>query len=476
MTTINKPDDAEAFLQEPPRSSDIRSMKPKKDQKDIMVSKLKNVNLKLRNHLKELNNKLEVAINNTHISKKPKRPAREADPEEEQIQLENTRKCIANFKYEIERINKQYNKEELEQKLEESRKRNAELEKKKHDLEVELEDFKEENKIQQPVRDSELKVWNEKIRKKREIVKTEQELFDKRKEKSEMFAQKIQELKQKLQKVETTSEPKMSEDEKRKIKDQIEVRKKEIKMMKQKNKQIIKEKETHLQSSKKEMNDLIDQLEEINKTFKVKQHKINIIDRKVKYGISGGRDSSENQLRQSYASKITSNRANRSQYRVSQYDKSNPGAAYQRDLSAVNSRMIGKNYKKKFKNNSLNSSVDSKEAMKRNNSTNKVPGNKLKSMRKNVKENNASVVYGNNPSKMLDEGKGHKADISVGNIDIKDQKPRKEADNLKAHLTDSKYKVFNIVEKNEKPIEKDLGKLKGLKTAQKQKIETSVNL
>jgi hypothetical protein len=67
------------------------------------------------------------------------------------------------------------NKNDIEDRLEESRKKTSELDKLKHDLEVELDDYKEENKYQKHVGDGELKVWNEKIRKKKELVNAETE-------------------------------------------------------------------------------------------------------------------------------------------------------------------------------------------------------------------------------------------------------------------------------------------------------------
>lgn len=129
MTTINKTGEAEDYLKEPPKSTDIKHSKQKsgRDQKDILIARLKNVNMKLRTHLKDLNSKLEIAIDKTHTVKKPTMPTKEADPEEEQKRIDNTRKCIENFKHEIEWYKGRDNKEELETKLEESKKRCTEL-------------------------------------------------------------------------------------------------------------------------------------------------------------------------------------------------------------------------------------------------------------------------------------------------------------------------------------------------------------
>lgn len=94
MTTINKQGEAEEYLKDPPKSIDIKHSKQKsgRDQKDILISKLKNVNMKLRTHLKDLNSKLEIAIDKTHTVKKPTIPNKEVDPEEEQKRVDNTRK------------------------------------------------------------------------------------------------------------------------------------------------------------------------------------------------------------------------------------------------------------------------------------------------------------------------------------------------------------------------------------------------
>jgi hypothetical protein len=80
-----------------PKKSNIKG-KPKRDKKDLIIGRLKNVNLKLRQHLKELNNKLEVAIDNTHTVKKPAMPAKEVKPEEEAMRVDSIKKCIGNIK------------------------------------------------------------------------------------------------------------------------------------------------------------------------------------------------------------------------------------------------------------------------------------------------------------------------------------------------------------------------------------------
>lgn len=81
--------------------------------------------MKLRQHLKDLNNKLEVAIDRTHTVKKPTMPSKELDPEEEQMKIEsmrkaveNTRKYLENLKRESDSLNK---KDELEKQIEESK-------------------------------------------------------------------------------------------------------------------------------------------------------------------------------------------------------------------------------------------------------------------------------------------------------------------------------------------------------------------
>ena len=236
---MSKNRDAEEFLKEPPAGSDSKTKrsKSKRDPKDVLVTRLKNINMKLRQHLKDLNNKLEVAIDKTHTVKKPIMPAKETPPEEEAMRVENTRKCIENFKKEIERLQKKDDKDELESKLVESKMRTLELEKLKHDLEVELDDFKEENRVQQHVNDSELKVWNEKIRKKKEILQVEQQLVEKRKEKIAHFEEQNRKLKDELSKCDTGSAPKSSEDEKRKLRDEILRLKKEVKGIAKKNKE-----------------------------------------------------------------------------------------------------------------------------------------------------------------------------------------------------------------------------------------------
>lgn len=94
MSSMSKNRDAEEYLQEPPSGSGSKSKKGKvkRDPKDVLVSRLKNINMKLRQHLKDLNSKLEVAIEKTHTVKKPTMPTKETDPEEEAMRIENTKK------------------------------------------------------------------------------------------------------------------------------------------------------------------------------------------------------------------------------------------------------------------------------------------------------------------------------------------------------------------------------------------------
>lgn len=72
--------------------------KPKRDPKDQLITRLNNVNFKLRQHLKELNNKLDVAIENTYTVKKSPMPSKEIKPEEKAMRVENIKKCIENIK------------------------------------------------------------------------------------------------------------------------------------------------------------------------------------------------------------------------------------------------------------------------------------------------------------------------------------------------------------------------------------------
>jgi hypothetical protein len=72
--------------------------KPKRDAKDQLITRLNNVNFKLRQHLKELNNKLDVAIENSYIVKKAPMPSKEIKPEEEAMRVDNIKKCIENIK------------------------------------------------------------------------------------------------------------------------------------------------------------------------------------------------------------------------------------------------------------------------------------------------------------------------------------------------------------------------------------------
>lgn len=347
----------------------------------------------------------------------------------------------------------------LESKLIESKAHTLELEKLKHDLEVELEDFKEENRVQQHVNDSELKVWNEKIRKKKEILEVEQELVDKRKQKIEHLEQQNTKLKDQLSKIDVNETPKTSADELRRLRDEIQKAKKEAKVVAKKNKEKIQQKEQEVAEAKYDMNKLVDQLEELNKQYRVNLHKCNQNDRVIKYGLY----KNDSQINLMYGTKTSSSRKGvHSQYRSSNYGNYKKNSMRRRDLSAIQDRKVGKIHGSRFNMSKVNSSMESDSSrMYANGFRNNVSTNKLKAAKLNSKTN-ASVVYGNDPKDKMEVGPA-KADRSVNDIKLTDTNSKNEASNIKAH-TEADAKNNN------------LGELKGLKTTQKKKIETSVKL
>lgn len=445
-----------SYLKEPPQTSERKGSKgrSKRDQKDKMLLKLKSINTKLRSHLKELNNKLEVAIEKTQTVKVQRQmPTRETDPEEEQIRMETIRKAIENYRRMIERADSsKANPEELETKLAASKAKRAELEKQKHDLEVELEDFKDEQKLVQPVSDSELKIWDEKIRKKREIIDVEKELADKRKQKAENFKRENASLSQKIQKMDNVGAPKPTGNELKKLQTNVEQLKKEAKAVTKKNKEILREKENEVLKAKNEMNQLIDKLEEVNKKNRVSSHKATQNERIIKYGLYEVRGGSESQMNISYDSRMMNLRGSKSQYRKSNYQrdmvKSN------RDRSAINPRNLNKSYHVGAKN--LNSSIDSKT------------GKKIASKNRLNIKNKAAAAYGTTEVTEKKSGKVPKNPVSPAVKDVKPKQDQSESDNIKAHLKGN--------QPSPKSSEKKLADLKAPATGQRQKIETSVKL
>ncbi len=88
---------------------------PRRDQKGVLVSRLKNINYKLRQHLKELNLKLEIAIDKSQTVKKKKLPVKAKNIEEE---TEKVQERINRVKREIERLKAMMSQEHTEDELE----------------------------------------------------------------------------------------------------------------------------------------------------------------------------------------------------------------------------------------------------------------------------------------------------------------------------------------------------------------------
>lgn len=87
----------------------------KKDPKTMLIAKLKNVNYKLRQHLKDLNNKLEIAIDKSQTIKKQKLPVAKDNTEEE---IEKVKKRIERSKKEIQRLQNILSQEHAEDESE----------------------------------------------------------------------------------------------------------------------------------------------------------------------------------------------------------------------------------------------------------------------------------------------------------------------------------------------------------------------
>ena len=123
-TSIVKNKTAEEFISQPPSFDTRKTSFERRDPKDVLISRLKNVNFKLREHLKDLNDKLEIAIDKSQTIKKPKLPLKEVNQEDEVQKLHNQ---IDRIKREMDKIQTTFNKEEMEEKLQESLKKTAEL-------------------------------------------------------------------------------------------------------------------------------------------------------------------------------------------------------------------------------------------------------------------------------------------------------------------------------------------------------------
>ena len=124
MSTIAQENKAEDYVSQPPAFDVKRRSKDGRDSKDILVMRLKSVNFKLREHLKDLNYKLELAIDKSQTVKKPKLPVRKVNQEEESQKIRDN---IERIKKEIDKSQTTFDREEAEQKLQESISKTAEL-------------------------------------------------------------------------------------------------------------------------------------------------------------------------------------------------------------------------------------------------------------------------------------------------------------------------------------------------------------
>lgn len=321
-------------------------------------------------------------------------------------------------------------------------------------MEVQLEDAKEESKYFQPVSISEVKLWNQDIKKEVEMVKKEQ-----KNAMNNPVAPKREHM----------AELKTKAEEIKRLKQAVEDLRKESDATIKQNKKRIREKENQVLSAKNNMNQLIDRLEECNKRHKVNLHKVNNNERIIKLGLYDNKGISESQMNLSYTGpKAASIRGSHSQYRASNYSQYQKGSKYKRDLSAVNTRNVGRKYGKNFNSNYLNNSTS--ETDNHYGASSRKKPNKLKSIK-----NNSSVIYGKDKSSKL-EINHKKADASMGDIKIADQRGKRESDNIKAHRDRKDSKDERVPSAKDTPESKELGELKGIKVGKKKKIETSVKL
>ncbi|CAI2370067.1 unnamed protein product [Moneuplotes crassus] len=397
----------------------------KKDPKTMLIAKLKNVNYKLRQHLKDLNNKLEVAIDKSQTIKKQKLPVAKDNTEEE---IEKVKQRIERSKKEIQRLQNILSQEHAEDEsdqLTQSLKRTAELKKLHHDLEVELNDFKEENKVQKSsVNDSELKILNEKIKKKKELLAVEKELMDKRKEKIEVFEKENQKLKQQAEKGKPDTPVKPSPSEIEKVKNEIAAVEKQLKITMKKNRTDLRNREKEEYAKNSEMKEIADQLDEVNKLYRINLHKFSENERKIKYGIND-RSLTSSQFNKALQSKISGNRITKSQIRSSNYGRFKKSTSRRRDLSSVNKRgQLAKAYGNNVNSSYINSSM----------------------------ETSSSRAYG--LTNQLSKDNVNMSNFAKDNIKIK------------SSINDSSSKLDQT----------GLRELKGLKNEQKKQIETSVHL
>ena len=367
-----------------------------------------------------------------------------------------------------------------------------ELEKIKHDLEIELDDFKEESKISQPVNDSELRVWNDKIHKKQELVNAEQDNEKKNKENFDKIQKENEKLHGDLGNIDNLSNPKLSGNELKKVREGIEIAERNIKICSKKNKDLIREKENEVLTSKNELNLLIDKVGELNKIYRINQYRYSQNDRIIKYNLYEVRGESDSHLDLTYNSKTGSSRGVMNKNR-GHHLSGKENFTSKRERSAINTRNPNKkdpNFNSGYLNNS-----DISGGIGRYQGNSKNQGNRFKTMKKMNEKVNSSMTYGDKSKNKIDLI-GSKQDMTLDNIKIEKNQDKKKFKDTTKYDKKSKDTINEKNKINEAPKEnleededdfgeyeskhskknseiketKELHEVKGLKVGQKKKI------
>lgn len=92
------PKASDGITKEKVRSAEDRPSRGKGTRRTRSSPNSNNANMKLRTQLKELNNKLEDAIDKAKVGKKPLKPVKESDPEEKAAKMAGKQLCAGQHK------------------------------------------------------------------------------------------------------------------------------------------------------------------------------------------------------------------------------------------------------------------------------------------------------------------------------------------------------------------------------------------
>lgn len=182
--------------------------------------------------------------------------------------------------------------------------------------------------------------------------------MDKRKEKIEAFEKENQKLKQQAEKGKPDTPVKPSPSEIEKVKNEIAAVEKQLKITMKKNRADLRNREKEEYAKNSEMKEIADQLDEVNKLYRINLHKFSENERKIKYGIND-RSLTSSQFNKVLQNKISGNRITKSQIRSSNYGRFKKSTSRRRDLSSVNKRgQLAKAYGNNVNSSYINSSIE----------------------------------------------------------------------------------------------------------------------